>query len=294
VAGDRLQVRTPDGRTLDVLVAGETGTPLVSHHGTPSSLVQYAPVRDATLSRGLRLVTYSRPGYGGSDRAEGRTVGDCAGDVAAILDELDVRECLTIGASGGGPHALATAALLPDRVRGAATIAGCGMCGVDDLDFLGGMGEDNVIEFGMAISGDHDGLIGLMEDYRSSAAGTTPEAVVEAIGSLLPPVDVAALNGAMGSYIVEDGRESFRNGIWGWFDDDLAFTRPWGFELGSIGVPVTIWQGTQDLMVPAAHASWLARHVRYATLELRPEHGHLSLAVGAFGEILDSLLATAR
>jgi len=154
------------------------------------------------------------------------------------------------------------------------------------------MGEDNVVELGMAIAGDRDGLTRYMEGYRESAAGTTPEAIVEAIRSLLPPVDVGALTGAMGAHFVEDGRESLRNGIWGWFDDDLAFTREWGFDLSSIDVPVTIWQGGQDLMVPPAHAAWLASHIPNAKLELRPEHGHLSL-IDAFGEVLDGTLAAA-
>ncbi|MGZ8567019.1 MAG: alpha/beta fold hydrolase [Actinomycetota bacterium] len=289
---ERLEVRTPDDRRLDVLVSGHDDTPLVFHHGTPSSLTQLEPMTEAALARGLRLVTYSRPGYGDSDRAEGRSVGDCAADVATILDAVGAHRCLTMGASGGGPHALAAAALLPDRVRAAATIGGCGVHGVDDLDFLTGMGEDNVVEFGMAASGDRDGLARYMEAYRQSAAGTTPEAIVEAIRSLLPPVDVRALTGAMGAHFVEDGRESFRNGVWGWFDDDLAFTRPWGFDLGEIVVPVTIWQGGQDLMVPPAHAAWLASHIPNAKLELRPEQGHLSL-IDAFGEILDGSLAVA-
>ncbi len=285
-------MRTPDGRRLDVLVSGDRGTPLVFHHGTPSSLTQLEPMTEATLARGLRLVTYSRPGYGDSDRAEGRSIGDCAADVATILDAVGADLCLTMGASGGGPHALAVAALLPDRVRAVATIAGCGEYGADDLDFLAGMGEDNVVEFGMAASGDRDGLVRYMEAYRRSAAGTTPEAIAEAIRSLLSPVDVRALTGAMGAHFVEDGRESFRNGVWGWFDDDLAFTRPWGFDLGEIVVPVTIWQGGQDLMVPPAHAAWLATYIPNATLELRPEHGHLSL-IAAFGEVIDSALRSA-
>jgi pimeloyl-ACP methyl ester carboxylesterase len=107
--------------------------------------------------------------------------------------------------------------------------------------------------------------------------------------SLLPPVDVETIGAELGSFFVENDREAFRNGIWGWFDDDRAFVRPWGFDLSSIRLPVTIWQGEQDLMVPFAHGQWLVTHIPRAHAELRVDDGHLSIAVGRFGEILDAL-----
>ncbi len=283
-----------DGRGLDVIVSGrDEALPLVFHHGTPMSNVQFAPFVDAAAARGLKTVTYSRPGYGTSTRHAGRTIADAARDTEAILDALAADRCLTLGWSGGGPHALACAALLPDRVAACATIAGVGPFDDESLDFLAGMGEANVEEFGYIAAGDDADAIRFMQAYEEEMHDATPQGVIESLRSLLPPIDVETIRAELGSFFVENDREAFRNGIWGWFDDDQAFLRPWGFDLASITVPVTVWQGEQDLMVPFAHGQWLAAQVSGARAELSAEDGHLSLAVGRFGDILDGLSAQA-
>ena len=132
-----------DGRPLEVDVSGPDGaTPLVVHHGTPGERSQYPPFADAAAAQGLRYVSYSRPGYGGSSRQPGRAVADRAADTAAILGYLGADRCYSVGASGGGPYALACAALLADRVLACATVAGVGPFGAQDLDFLAGMGRE--------------------------------------------------------------------------------------------------------------------------------------------------------
>jgi pimeloyl-ACP methyl ester carboxylesterase len=151
---ERFVVELADGRVLDPWVSGpQDGVAAIFHHGTPMSGLPFGPFEEAATSRGIRLVSYSRPGYGGSTRAPGRSVADCAEDVAAILDRLEVEHALTLGWSGGGPHTLATAALLPDRVIACATIAGAGPYGEPDLDFMAGMGQENLEEFGAAVEG---------------------------------------------------------------------------------------------------------------------------------------------
>jgi pimeloyl-ACP methyl ester carboxylesterase len=87
-------------------------------------------------------------------------------------------------------------------------------------------------------------------------------------------------------------RQAVANGIWGWFDDDVAFTRPWRFDLAGIEVPVAIWQGGQDRMVPFAHGQWLAAHLPSAQARLLPEEGHLSIAVDKFGQMVGELVAS--
>jgi pimeloyl-ACP methyl ester carboxylesterase len=282
-----------DGRSLDVNVSGpDDGVPFVVHHGTPGERTQYPPFAEAAAARGLRYVSYSRPGYGGSSRYPGRSVADCAEDTAAILDHLGAGQCYTVGASGGGPHALACAALLPDRVLACATVAGLAPFGVDDLDFLEGMGSENRQEFGAALVGPHE-LQAYLEDQAKAFAGVTGEQVAAAFGDLVSPVDVEALTGDFAGYVAESIRYAVSNGSWGWFDDDLAFTRPWGFELDRIGVPVVVWQGRQDRMVPFAHGQWLVAHVPGAMARLLPREGHLSIAVDKFGEIVGELLTSA-
>jgi pimeloyl-ACP methyl ester carboxylesterase len=279
------------GRSLEVSASGpDQGTPLVLHHGTPSERTQYPPFVQAAAARGLRLVTYSRPGYGGSSRQPGRVIADCAADTLVIVDQLGAGRFYTAGWSGGGPHALACAALLGDRVLACATIAGVGPFGAAGLDFMEGMGRDNQEEFRAALTGPSD-LQAYLERQAEVFAEVTGEQVAAALGDLVSPVDVGALTGDFAAYLATTFRQAVSTGIWGWFDDDLAFTRPWGFDLDEVNVPVVVWQGGQDRMVPFAHGQWLATQVPGARPRLLPEEGHLSIAVASFGKILDDLLA---
>jgi pimeloyl-ACP methyl ester carboxylesterase len=281
------------GRSLDVDVAGpDGGTPLVVHHGTPGDKTQYPPFAEAAAARGLRYVSASRPGYGGSSRQPGRAVADCAADTAAVLDHLGARHCYTVGASGGGPHALACAALLPDRVHACATVAGLAPYGAEGLDFLAEMGRENHEEFGAALAGPTQ-LQAYLESQARTLAQVTAGQLAEALGDLVSAVDVAALTGGFAAYLAESVHGAVGGGVWGWFDDDMAFTRPWGFALDDIAVPVVVWQGGQDRMVPFAHGRWLAARLPSARARLLPAEGHLSIVVAKFGEVVDELLASA-
>jgi pimeloyl-ACP methyl ester carboxylesterase len=288
-------VEVPDGRVLDVWVEGEpAGDVVVWHYGTPSSGLPYPPFVEEARRRGLRLVTYSRPGYGDSSRHEGRSVGDCAADVGRILDALGVERFFTGGGSGGGPHALACAALVPDRVLAAVSVAGVTPYGAPGIDFLAGMGRENVEEFGAALEGP-EALRAWMDEHAAELGqAASPDDLIAAMGDLVSEVDRASLTGDFGAFLVEDWHIALRNGYWGWFDDDLAFTRDWGFDPTAIAVPVAVWQGRQDRFVPFAHGEWLAEHVPRARVHLFEEHGHLSLAIASFGEILDDLMDMAQ
>ena len=285
-------IELPDGRLLDIRVSGpKDGTPFVMHHGTPGSLVPFRAVEDAVHRRGLRLVTFSRAGYGGSTRKQGRAVADAAADFAALLDHLGAERCLTLGWSGGGPHALAVAALLPDRVAGATLIAGVGPYGEPDLDFLAGMGQDNLDEFGAALAGP-DTLAPALEEAAAALGGASAAELIESMSTLLPDVDRAALKGGDGEDLVANFGEAVRKGAAGWIDDDLAFTRPWGFDPAEISVPTFLWQGDADLMVPFAHGRWLAERVPGAVAHLLPGEGHISVFVNRVDEVLDELVGT--
>jgi len=290
----KIRVAAESGHSLDVWVDGPSGgTPVVVHHGTPTSGLPYRPFVEEATRRGLRWVSYSRPGYGDSSRRPGRIVGDCVSDVESILDHVDGDRCFTLGGSGGGPHALACAALLPDRTIAATTVAGVAPYAAEGLDFLAGMGPENVEEFGAALAG-QDELRPILERWAEDYRDVTPEAVAESLGGLVSDVDKATLTGEFARAFLDSYREGARTGIWGWLDDDMAFTVDWGFDLGSIRVPVTIWQGHEDLMVPPAHGRWLAEHVAGARVRMEPEHGHLSLYVGSFGALLDDMLEMAE
>lgn len=281
----------PGGRQLEVVLAGpDDGFPLVFHYGTPGAPEPYAPMVEAAARRGLRTVLYARPGYGASTPRPGRTVADAATDTAAILDALGAGAFVTLGWSGGGPHALACAALLPGRCLAAATLAGVAPYGALGLDWLAGMGEDNLEEFAAAAAGDPE----LTRDLRARAEALGEVSAAEvagALGDLVSDVDRAQLTGEFADFLARSLRAAVANGIAGWHDDDLAFVRDWGFTPDGRRVPVTIWQGDQDRMVPYAHGEWLAANVPGAAARLLPGDGHLSLLGGHFDEIIDDLAA---
>jgi pimeloyl-ACP methyl ester carboxylesterase len=279
------------GRRLDLWLGGDpAGRALVLHHGTPSDATTFAAWHAAAAARGLRLICASRPGYAGSDRVAGRSVAQAAHDTAALLDRLGIERFVTAGWSGGGPHALACAALLPGRCQAAATLAGVAPYGEPDLDFLAGMGPENIEEFGLAIQGEAP-LRAAQEVGSAPLRQITGPALADAFGGLIPGVDRDALTGDVAEALAAVMRRALAPGFDGPIDDDLAFTRPWGFAVADIAVPVTVWQGDLDLMVPFAHGAWLAAHIPHAAARLLPGEGHISLVTRHRDAILDDLFA---
>ena len=234
------------------------------------------PVAEAAARQGMRFVTYSRPGYRGSSPQPGRTVADVAGDVAALLDAVGADEFVTIGWSGGGPHALACAALLPERCRAAAIVAGVAPYDAEGLDWLDGMGEENLAEFGAAATSTQ-ALDGFLAAASAGIRDVQPDHIIAAFGDLLCAADRKVLREGLADYLASSCRASVSRGYDGWRDDDLAFIADWGIDLASIRVPVSIWQGEEDRMVPRDHGRWLGEYVAGATTHLVPGEGHLSL-----------------
>jgi pimeloyl-ACP methyl ester carboxylesterase len=288
-----VMITLPDGRDLELEVTGPDDAPvLLFHHGTPGGSRQRDSMAREVHARGHRLVTWSRAGYGASTRRPGRSVADEVDDVRAVLDHLGAETCLVAGWSGGGPHALASGALAPERVRAVLCIAGVAPYDAEGLRFLDGMGEENVEEFGSAAQGE-DVLRPYLDAIRPALLEITAEQIVEQLSTLLPPVDRECLTGEVGDFLALGFRDSVSVSVDGWLDDDLAFTRPWGFDLSDVAVPTFVWQGSEDLMVPFAHGRWLAEHVPGVVAHLEPGQGHLSVGIGAMGRMLDELVASA-
>jgi pimeloyl-ACP methyl ester carboxylesterase len=288
-AYDQFTVPAAGGRSLDVLVAGPSdGLPLVFHHGTPGGIAVYPPMASEAAARGLRLVLYARPGYGGSTPAPGRLVADAAADVTAILDALGANRFVTIGWSGGGPHALACARLLPRRCMAAASLAGPAPYRAAGLNWPAGMAEDNLAEFGAAAEGESE-LTSLLEKTAPLLRDITADQLADSMAEVISTADSDILDGEVADYFARAFRAGLSAGIAGWRDDDLAFVRDWGFSPAAPGdaAPVAIWHGDQDGMVPFSHGEWLARRIPGARKHLMPGVGHLSMR---FDEIFDDLL----
>jgi pimeloyl-ACP methyl ester carboxylesterase len=280
-----------DGRSLEYLVAGpEDGTPLVLHNGTPSAALLFPPMVDAAARHGLRLVVYGRPGYARSSPLPGRRVASVAGDVAALLDALGAERFVTAGWSGGGPHALACAALLPGRCAAATSVAGVAPHGAQGLDWPAGMGAENLEEFAAAAAGEGP-LTAYLDSQVPALAGVRGEEVAAALGDLVSDVDRRALTAGFAEYTAALFRAAVSAGVAGWRDDDLAFVTDWGFDLGALKAPVSVWQGGEDRMVPFAHGRWLAARIPGASVHLEPGEGHLSLMLNAFDTIVAELAA---
>lgn len=286
------QIPLDDGRQLEIVDSGPPGAPvLLFHHGTPGSVHQRRFFARAVHARGWRLVTYSRAGYACSTRSPGRSVADVVPDMRAVLDAVGVERAMVAGGSGGGPHALACGALMPDRTTAAMTIAGAGAYG-RELDFLAGMGEDNVAEFSAALAGE-PALREFLDNEAAQLRDADAPRLIAALDSLLPDVDREVLTGELGEDTIAGLQYGISTGVDGWLDDDLALTRDWGFDLSAIEVPVSIWQGDADLMVPFAHGQWLAEQIPNAHTHLEAGQGHLSITVGAVERMLDELAAFA-
>jgi pimeloyl-ACP methyl ester carboxylesterase len=234
---------------------------------------------------GVRLISYDRPGYGGSSRAPGRSVADAATDVETIADDLGIEEFSVVGRSGGGPHALACAALLPDRVRRTAVLVGLAPSDATGLDWFGGMTDANVRDYGIA---GHDDVV-LIEELRVRAerAIDDPGSLLALLREQMTEADrrvVAVV--AIRRQLTDAYAEALRGGPHGWIDDVLALRADWGFRLAEIRMPVWLWHGADDNFAPASHTRWLAGQIPGAEAQVQRHRAHFGAV-----EILPETLA---
>lgn len=250
------------------------GLPLFALHGTPGGRIGYWMDPGIYARFGIRRFTVDRPGYGESTRLAGRTVADIVPDIEAIADALGVGEFAVTGGSGGGPHSLAVAALAGDRVIRCQADVSIAPYSADGVDFLAGMTEGNVIEFGAALAGE-DVLRALLVRERSTTLQRLADGRNDFLGDDYVMSESDQLQMARHlTRITHHFENCLAPGVDGWVDDDLAFTKPWGFDVSSIRVPVFLTYGRADTLVPAAHGDWLAAHIPGATVATN-EGGHL-------------------
>jgi pimeloyl-ACP methyl ester carboxylesterase len=288
----RSSLQLQDGRSLELWQAGPPdGDPLVFHHGTPGTGLPFDHQLRLMADRAVRYISWTRAGYGSSSRRRGRTVADDAEDGTAVLDHLGIDRAWVVGWSGGGPHALGLAAQVPERVRAVSLIGGVAPYGAEGLDWFAGMGAENVEEFQATLQGE-DALLPYVERAYETFRNMQAEEVAAAFGDLVDDVDRGSVTPGFAAYLADLSRGALREGYLGWLDEDLVFAKPWGFDLTAIQCPVHIWQGAHDRMVPFAHGAWLAEHIPTACPHLLAEHGHLTLVVDSFGQILDELVAS--
>ena len=265
---------TPDGRTLAYVERGsEDGVPVVFCHGTPGSRLTRHPDPELYVRCGIRAIAYDRPGYGLSDPQPGRSAADAAADVAALADSLGLDRFSVVGGSGGAPHALACGALLGDRVVRVGALVTVAPPDAENFDFYEGLADLNVREFDAAREGE-EAIRAFLQPYVDGIRADV-DGVIKGILSELPEVDREV---ASRPEFRQVQRESFveavRQGSRGWADDDLAFSKPWGFELGDVRVETRLWQGELDVLTPRQHGEYVASRLPNARFELLEGGGH--------------------
>jgi pimeloyl-ACP methyl ester carboxylesterase len=284
-------VELRDGRRAGVTGLGDPmGTRLVIMcHPSPGS-GGFDPDPPATSTAGIRMIGLDRAGYGASDRKAGRSFADGAADAVAVADALGVDRFYVAGYSCGGPHALACAALIPERVIAAVVFGGLAPRAVRGAEWMAGTGEWNDNEFAALERGDAE----LERFIRAEAEGlaeiTTREKLLEVFGDFICDADRECLEGPFLDFQVWGCRRAVDGDIWGWFDDDKASYAEWGFEPAQARVPISLWHGDADQVVPAAESECLAELMPEARLHLLPGEGHISLGARYYAAALDELV----
>ncbi|MCW2879006.1 MAG: Tropinesterase [Sphaerisporangium sp.] len=283
-------VCTADGRRLAIEERGKPGgDPVFLLHGTPGSRVGPCPRGSVLYRLGVRLITFDRPGYGESDRLIGRSVATVADDVATIADKLGLDRFSVVGRSGGGPHALACAALLPDRVNRVAVLVGLAPHAAEGLDWFGGMTESNIVEYTIALAGRSrfaDWLAPAAQEIR-----TDPASLIAGLYAELPEDDRRMVsNPGVRAMLVANYAEALRHSEDGWIDDAIAFCSPWGFDLAAITAPTLLWHGEKDRFSPVGHSRWLATRIRTATMRVEPGAAHFG-ALAVLPDVLPWLVS---
>jgi pimeloyl-ACP methyl ester carboxylesterase len=291
VAQTYSDVTTGDGRRLRYEVTGAPeGAPVFLLHGTPGSRIGPKPRAGVLYRLGVRLIGYDRPGYGGSDRSPGRTVASCAADISVIAADLGIDRFAVVGRSGGGPHAMAAAALLPAQVTRAAVLVSLAPSDADEIDWYAGMNDANVREFATARTDEPK----LIESLRLQADRTrrSPLTLLDALRDQVTAPDRRVVRDVtIERLLLETYAEALRPGPYGWIDDALALRRDWGFRVQDIRQRVRLWHGAHDNVVPVSHTRWLAERIPRAEIEVQSGTAHFG-AMEILTDILSWLAAT--
>jgi pimeloyl-ACP methyl ester carboxylesterase len=277
------------GRELCLEIGGDpSGTPVLVHNGTPNSRHLYGPWLADAERKGICLISYDRPGYGGSTSQPGHNVASGAEDVRAIAGVLGLERLGVWGISGGGPYALACASLLGDLAVAVGVVASLAPYGQPGFDYFEGMGERNKEDIQLFFSDPEAARRKGHDDWKEFMTASA-EQLVQSLKSLLSPADAQVFTGELAEWVARSAHDGLAVGDQGWWDDGVAHLSDWGFALSDIRTPIKVWHGRQDRFVPVQHGEWLAAAIPAAEAEINESDGHLTL-IARIGEVHDWLL----
>lgn len=281
-------VRAPGGRQLTAEVTGDpAGEPVFLLHGTPGSLVGPRPRGIFLYRLGIRLISYSRPGYPGSDRLKDRFVADAASDVEAIANHFGIGRFSVIGRSGGAPHALACAAdkRLRDRVVCTAALSSLAPRDAEDLDWNDGMAESNRKAYRNAAESDLQALVAAFTPTARQLRDRS-QGLLDMLESELARPDREVIGDtALRRIIAHTHAQALSESMDGWIDDVIALGHPWDVDLSEIKSPVLLWHGGDDVFSPVGHTKWLSTKIAHSELRIEENAAHFQ-AVTILPEIL--------
>jgi pimeloyl-ACP methyl ester carboxylesterase len=278
-------VESEDGRRLRVQVVGDSDRVILAQLGSPNAGVLFERWVQDAAARSLCLVTYDRPGYGGSSPQPGRIVADCVKDLRAIGKAVGFARCAVWGFSGGGPHALACAALAGDLVAAVATIGSPAPPDARGLDYFAGM-SDEAQQDAELFRADRAEWERVSAEQREAALAMTAAELADEWSVGRAHTDGVALHGEFGAWLHRAVQEGLAPTLDGALDDNVAiFQAPWGFEPASICVPVKVWHGAQDRFVPYAHGRWLVEQIPGAEADFDDTDGHMTVAAERIGDV---------
>ena len=288
-----LTVRSPQGGDLEVLVTGpEDGTVLLYHSGTPSGAVPFPLLWRAAERQGVRVVTYSRPGYGASTPREvPGTLADDVADSAAVLDAVGAGDFVTLGWSGAGRGRWPAPRCCRSGARPPPAWPASPRDGPRTSTGSPAWARRTSTSSAPPRPGPRRSQKWLTSNGAPALAASAAE-IADSLGDLVPDVDRAAMTGEFADYLAASFHQAGRQGVRGWRDDDLLLLEPWPFDIAAIGVPVAVWQGEADRMVPFDHGRWLVDRLANPVAHLEAGEGHISL-VAQVDRILAELLTLA-
>jgi pimeloyl-ACP methyl ester carboxylesterase len=282
------RLRLADGRTLACLELGDPGgSPVLYFHGYPGSRLEGRLAAGAARRHGLRLLAPDRPGFGQSTFLPGRTISAWAVDVAELADQFELERFAIVGVSGGGPYALACAARIPERLSRVGLIGAVWPLARRQLT------HDMVTlnRLALALAARSPFLARLTAQLVARWVRRHPGHQLAHMMATASPADRRVLaDPAYRAMVTQSTAEALRQGGRGAAWELTLLARPWDFRLQEVTVPVRIWQGLADSIVPPATAQDLAAALPSSECHYLPDEGHLSVVV----RHLDAVLADLR